>query len=58
MTGLPRMGDTMLKWMRGKRFDMKTTIIIVVLALAAWAFVVYLNIENFVPEELTEERAP
>ena len=48
----------MLKWMRGKRFDMKTTIVVIVLALIAWAFVVYWNIENFVPPELTEERAP
>ena len=48
----------MLKWMRGKRFDLKTTIIIIVIAVAAWAFVVYLNIENFVPEELTEQESP
>ncbi|MFQ5536968.1 MAG: hypothetical protein ACE5GJ_05895 [Gemmatimonadota bacterium] len=43
----------MLKWLRGKRFDLKTTIIVVVVALIAWAFVIYANIVNFVPEELT-----
>lgn len=48
----------MLKWMRGKRFDLKTTIIVIVLAVVAWAFVVYLNVENFVPEELVEEKSP
>lgn len=46
----------MLKWIRGKRFDMKTTIVVIVLALLAWAMVVYVNIRDFVPEELTEER--
>ena len=45
----------MLKWIRGKRLDLKTGIIIIVLALVAWAFVVYLNIQNFVPVELTQE---
>lgn len=48
----------MLKWMRGKRFDLKTTIIVIMIAVAAWAFVVYLNIENFVPAELLEEESP
>lgn len=44
----------MLDWIRGKRFDMKTTIFVVVLALAAWALVVYVNLRDFVPEELRE----
>ena len=48
----------MLKWMRGKRFDMKTTIIALVIAALAWAVVIYVNIQEFVPEEYTEERVP
>ena len=48
----------MLKWMRGKRLDMKTTIIVIVIALVAWAFVIYANIQEFVPDEFTEERTP
>ena len=44
----------MLKWMRGKRFDLKTTIVVVVLALLVWAVVVYVNIRDFVPEEVTQ----
>ena len=46
----------MLKWIRGKRFDMKTTIVVIVLALLVWAMVVYVNIRDFVPEELTQPR--
>jgi hypothetical protein len=48
----------MLKWMRGKRFDVKTTIIVIVLALVAWAFVIYANVQEFVPDEYTQERTP
>ena len=48
----------MLKWMRGKRFDLKTTIIVVVIALAAWAFVIYANVQEFVPDEYTQEQTP
>jgi len=48
----------MLKWMRGKRLDMKTTIIVIVLALVAWAFVIYVNVQTFVPDEYTQERTP
>lgn len=48
----------MLKWMRGKRFNMKTTIIVIVIALVGWAFVIYANVEEFVPDLLTEEQAP
>ena len=42
----------MLRWLRGKRFDVKTTIIVLVVALLAWAMVVYVNLRDFVPEEL------
>ena len=48
----------MLKWMRGKRFDLKTTIVVIVIALAAWAVVIYVNVQEFVPDEYTEERTP
>ena len=44
----------MLDWIRGKRFDLKTTIVVIVIALAAWAVVVYVNMRDFVPAELTE----
>ena len=46
----------MLKWLRGRRLDMKTTVIVIAIALLAWAMVVYVNVRDFVPEELAEER--
>ena len=44
----------MLKWIRGTRVSMKTSIIVIVLALAVWAVVVYVNLRDFVPEEFME----
>jgi uncharacterized protein YggT (Ycf19 family) len=44
----------MLDWIRGKRFDLKTTVIVIAVALAVWAVVVYVNLRDFVPDELTE----
>lgn len=44
----------MLGWIRGKRFGWKTTLLVIAVALAAWALVVYANLRDFVPEELTE----
>ena len=44
----------MLKWIRGTRLSMKTTVFVVVLALAVWAMVVYVNLRDFVPEELLQ----
>ena len=44
----------MLDWIRGKRFDVKTTVFVLALALAAWALVVFVNLRDFVPDELTE----
>ena len=41
----------MLKWIRGKRLDLRTSIILLVLALAAWALVVRANVADFIPEE-------
>ncbi len=45
----------MLKKIRSVRLDLRTSIILLVLALLAWAFIIYANIQEFVPEEL---RAP
>ena len=44
----------MLKWMRGKRFDLKTTVIVLVVVGLIWAVFVYVNIRDFVSEEFTE----
>lgn len=44
----------MLKWIRGKRFDLKTTVLVIALAVAVWAVVVYVNLRDFVPEELLQ----
>ena len=42
----------MLGRIRGARVSRKTALIVVLLALAAWAVVVYVNVRDFVPEEL------
>lgn len=44
----------MLRWIRSVRFDMKTGIFIISLALLVWAMMIYVNVRDFVPEELTE----
>jgi len=41
----------MLKWIRGKRFDLKTTIVLLVLALAFWAIFSWARVKGFVPAE-------
>ena len=43
----------MLGRIRGARIDLKTGLIVIALALALWAAVIYVNIRDFVPEELT-----
>jgi hypothetical protein len=43
----------MQKWIRGKRFDLKTTVIVIAIAGVIWVLFVYVNIRDFVPEELT-----
>lgn len=43
----------MLEWIRGARINLKTGLIIIALALAVWAVVVYVNLRDFVPDELT-----
>lgn len=44
----------MLGWIREARIDFKTGIIVIAIALAVWAVVVYANLTDFVPEELTQ----
>ena len=44
----------MMKWLRGKRLDLKTSIVILVIAIAIWAVFAYLNMQNLVPPELLE----
>ena len=44
----------MLKRIRDTRFDLKTTVIVLVIAGVMWAAFIYANIHDFVPEELTE----
>lgn len=44
----------MLEWIRGARVDFRTGLAIIVIALAVWAVVVYVNVRDFVPEELTQ----
>ena len=44
----------MLEWIRGARINYKTGLVIIILALTVWAVVVYVNIRDFVPEELTQ----
>ena len=44
----------MLEWIRGARINLKTGLVIIALALAVWAVVVYVNLRDFVPDELTQ----
>lgn len=48
---------TLLKWIRDARINLKTGLIVIALALAVWAVVIYVNMRDFVPDELTEEPA-
>jgi hypothetical protein len=43
----------MLGWIRNARIDLRTGLVVIALALAVWAVVVYVNVRDFVPEELT-----
>lgn len=44
----------MLGKLRGARVSRRTALIVIALALAIWAVVVYVNVRDFVPEELTQ----
>ena len=48
----------MLNWLRNARIDLKTGIVIIALALAVWAVVVYVNVRDFVPEDLMQPSPP
>jgi hypothetical protein len=43
-----------LKWLRGARIDLRTGIVVILVALLAWAIVVYVNVRDFVPDEITQ----
>jgi hypothetical protein len=44
----------MLEWIRNARINLKTGLVIIALALAVWAAVVFVNLRDFVPEGLTQ----
>jgi hypothetical protein len=44
----------MLKQIRGKRFDMKTTVIALVVIGIFWSIVSWMHVETAIPPELTE----
>ena len=44
----------MLKMIRDARIDFRTGVVVIALALAAWAAVVYLNARDMVPPEFRE----
>jgi len=44
----------MLGRIRRARIGLRTGLFVIVLALLAWAAVVYVNVRDFVPEELTQ----
>ena len=44
----------MLGWIRDARINLKTGLMIIAFTLLVWAAVVYVNIRDFVPEELTQ----
>ncbi len=44
----------MLRRIRRIRFDLKTSIVILALALIVWGVVTYVRIRDFIPPELNE----
>ena len=44
----------MLGWIRGKRFDLKTTVVLLLIAVAVWAVVSWARIKDFIPVEFRE----
>lgn len=44
----------MLDRIRNARIDLRTGIVVIAIALAVWAVVVYVNLRDFVPEEVTQ----
>jgi uncharacterized membrane-anchored protein len=48
----------MLGWLRDARIDARTGIAVILLALLVWAVVVYVNVRDFVPDELNPPSGP
>ena len=46
----------MLKFFRGKRFDVKTTLIVLVLIAVFWGLVMWANVLDFIPVEFSDLR--
>lgn len=43
-----------MEWIRNARIDWKTGVFVIVLAIAVWGVVIYVNLRDFVPEEITQ----
>ena len=48
----------MLDSIRKGRVSLKTGLFIIALTLAVWAVMVYVNLRDFVPEEITQPTQP
>lgn len=46
----------MLKLIRGRRLDLKTTIIVLIIVLALWVVSSWTRIKDFIPKELRQGR--
>ena len=46
----------MLEFIRNARIDLRTGVVVIVLALLVWGVMIYVNVRDFVPEELTQPR--
>ena len=44
----------MLGWIRNARIDLRTGIVVIAIALLVWGVMVYVNVRDFVPDELTQ----
>ena len=44
----------MLKMIRDARIDFRTGIVVILVALAAWAAVIYLNAQDMIPPDFRE----
>ena len=48
----------MLNSIRNARIGWRTGLAVIAIALAIWAVVVYVNVRDFVPEEITQPNPP
>ena len=44
----------MMRWIRGARVDFRTGMVVIVLAVAVWAALVYLNLTDVEPGEFLD----